>query len=82
MAIGSRLFATNAKQVSDEMMVMAVEALYELERATENLKSGINNREPGRGLPIIYCQTIMEKATGVCIEVSRANGAILVRGTD
>lgn len=75
------MYDTDAKQVADEMIGNAKERIEVLERVIGDMKRRLEERKPGRGFPTAYCDRVIQEALYVHNEISRANGAVLVRST-
>lgn len=75
------LFNTDGEKVATERFGVAHKTLKGLMEYLELMDKAMANRKEG-GFPVTWPAGIFEKALVIQSEISRGNGALLVRGTD
>lgn len=75
------IFDTDREKVAEERFSEAKKALGELQHLLVKMDKDFTGRVPGMGFSIAWCTMAQEKINKISCEISRGNGALLVRST-
>ena len=80
----TRVLATNVDEVKKDLAVKVLEDLNRLRSAADDLERAVrqNESEPGMAIAYEWVNNLQRPSDNISVNISRMNGAVLVRATD
>lgn len=78
----SSLIKTNVPEVTEELAKEILKSIQYLKSSVDDLERAVKERKPREAVAYGWIENMMHEVTSIQVNVSRINGAVLVKGTD